>query len=392
MTATEDATTTAVGVYCNVCWETHDVHSIYVLPCGHGYCANVLRNQTRKPPHPPLILCPHCKQEYKPTTKRRIYLDLRIAEEGTTLTSPPLDRDYRGESLIGGYSERVYQQAENASNGIDMLDGESAMESIRRAASEIRKVTDKMGEAGDTGDKVKALLNSLSAFITRIAPLWNANREVATLRQHLIQKRNKIQELQQGKAHAERVADEAVETAEKAQREHVRLREEKETMQARLDKAEEDARERMTSISRLQDSVTSYKRRDAKYIAKIQELEAQLEGQRKKIISLEEESSAHDTSDGLDDMYFDLDAVDDEPSSDTSFPVASSSTTRKLSFPAPPPQRPKFGTEWNLKPPTTGKRKREPEMSSSFPIARDGKGHASKPVALGSRMKMHRHN
>ena len=29
-----EAAAGAIGVYCNVCWETHDVHSIYVLPCG----------------------------------------------------------------------------------------------------------------------------------------------------------------------------------------------------------------------------------------------------------------------------------------------------------------------------------------------------------------------
>ncbi len=34
MSHTTDATAAAIGVYCNVCWETHDVHSIYVLPCG----------------------------------------------------------------------------------------------------------------------------------------------------------------------------------------------------------------------------------------------------------------------------------------------------------------------------------------------------------------------
>ncbi len=62
-------------------------------------------------------------------------------------------------------------------------------------------------------------------------------------------------------------------------------------------------------------------------------------------------------------------------------------------------QRPKFGTDWNLDVPGKAgagtKRKRladDSETISKFPIARDAHGKITKPVVLGSRVKMNRFN
>ena len=81
------------------------------------------------------------------------------------------------------------------------------------------------------------------------------------MRRRDVQRRNQVTQLEEKNAKAERVAADAVDTAERAQKECLKLREEKDVMQARLDKAEEEARERTQSINRLQDLVNSHKRR-----------------------------------------------------------------------------------------------------------------------------------
>ena len=109
-------------------------------------------------------------------------------------------------------------------------------------------------------------------------------------------------------------------------------------------------------------------------------------------------STQHSASDGFDDRYLDIDLDDDNPRS--SPPLYEQPSSRgsaalhhRAAHPAPPPQRPKFGSGWNLPRPGsgtgTGKRKRD---ADTFPIARDAHGRALKPVALGSRMKLHRNN
>ena len=60
---------------------------------------------------------------------------------------------------MGGYPERVYQQAANASDGIDKLDTQSLEQSVRRAASEIKKVADRMDPTSNGADKIHVWLS-----------------------------------------------------------------------------------------------------------------------------------------------------------------------------------------------------------------------------------------
>lgn len=80
-----------------------------------------------------------------------------------------------------------------------------------------------------------------------------------------------------------------------------------------------------------------------------------------------------------------------DPESSQPLPPLFPTPRPQPSIPAPAtPQRPIFGTDWNLKPPE--KRRRiapaDNRPSTSFPIAVDEKGRPKGAVQLGSRQKL----
>lgn len=105
-------------------------------------------------------MCPHCKQQFKSTTKRRLFLDLRVAEDSSPITAPSLDSGHEESFDRSTYSIEVQIQAQRAAEGIRKLEKDSGEVSIRRAAIEITKVLDKM--ESDGRDKVQVSSNEPS--------------------------------------------------------------------------------------------------------------------------------------------------------------------------------------------------------------------------------------
>lgn len=101
----------------------------------------------------------------------------------------------------------------------------------------------------------------MSAFVTRVAPLWGLQKQVTALRKGMLDRQIEIERLKEEATNAQRIAEDAVDTADRATREHCNVQREMDALRARLAQCEEDGREKSNTISRLQDSVTTFKRR-----------------------------------------------------------------------------------------------------------------------------------
>ncbi|KZT07328.1 uncharacterized protein LAESUDRAFT_651887 [Laetiporus sulphureus 93-53] len=252
-------------------------------------------------------------------------------------------------------------------------------------------------------------------------------KEIAALRKDLRAADAAKNRMHQEKDQAQRLASQAVDTADQARREVVILRGEKDALKKRIDVQARDLGEQLAEKTRdrtnLCDMIVAHKEKEAKQKAKIavlrQEL-AELQSTRKPShqatprTPIQYPKSSWQSFDRLDFEDGDLDVLAASPSPQSLQVVSTSyNSDSELDYgnperepipalfpvptnlPEPPaPQRPTFPTDWSLRPPERrGKRKRVESSENpfgnppTFPIALDERGRPKGAVQLGPRQK-----
>ncbi|EED85584.1 predicted protein [Postia placenta Mad-698-R] len=343
--------------HCSICQDSHLLQEFRFLPCGHGFCLpsleHYVQQHTRKP-------CPICRVFFRLSDVLAVFIE--------------------------GDPDAPRSQAAPASDAANDPPYPAAV--LRQAAQK---------------EQLTALQSDLRA----------AGTEKDALRQDA--------------EHARCLASSAVDTADKARHELVGAREEAERLRRRVEAQGRQHREQLAAKAKeargLWDTVLAHKDKEAKQKAKIAALRQQV-GEHEATIGLlrsraiaparrarwrgSERSTptpafnpdedleildAYPTQDNtpLTDTTSNSDLGFLDPDSSRPLPPLFPTPCSQPSFPAPAtPQRPIFGTDWNLKPPEKRRRvvSADTRPSTSFPIAVDEKGRPKGAVQLGSRQKL----
>ncbi|KAI0923636.1 hypothetical protein AcW1_006532 [Taiwanofungus camphoratus] len=410
----------AVRPHCSICQEYHQITSFRFLPCGHGFCAASIEQyattmRVKKP-------CPICRERFILKDAHPIYIEVAHSD---TLSSQP--RSAEEPLLEALYSRVILKQAVYAGEQIKCIGAASSTQAVQRAAQEISKVVEGLDREPCT---VEALLSTIGDYLHRIAPIFTTvseqERELASLKGTLCTKEAEGKRMNKEVEKAQHLTLEALDTADRARHELVKAREENDKLQRRMNAQAREYGEQLTThseeMSVLHNALQAHKAKESKQKAKIQSLRQRLKDHEDTIDSLRQSASRtpvltrgprrqtsrptpslpHGEDSDVLDIYpteegtvigsdCDLEYLDPEPLRPLPalFPALSN-----VLLPPGTPQRPKFDTDWNLKPPQNrGKRKRTVSLennasASSFPIALDSKGRAKGTVQLGSRRRL----
>ncbi|KAJ6514983.1 hypothetical protein C8R47DRAFT_1313377 [Mycena vitilis] len=347
--------------YCAVCLSEYPIKHFRRLACGHCYCvtciASIQQTQAR---------CPECRAPIAGDGPQPIYLDLVAAK--------PL--------------ERVVAE------GIDRMDGDAKLVSVRTAERKLRQV---LQEQQERGEAAAGLLGAIADFQGRIIPLFAKARSQAT---QLATLKKRLEELEELRAEADRVTglqgEVAILRADKLviQGEVRDVAAQRDRERTRAEAADERARRAIAAEGEAQTEVRKLKGylEHGTEVRQVQKnkmnvllrekmaLQAQLE-------ELRNELSVREARDGATYVYSDDLEIEDseifpsEYSEQTSSHRPSLSATRSapvVGFEGMP--RPGFGSDWHLNRGT--KRKEREETPSGYPIALSG-GRTTVAVQLG---------
>ncbi|KAJ7654522.1 hypothetical protein DFH06DRAFT_1298940 [Mycena polygramma] len=349
--------------YCPVCLSEYPIKTFRRLACGHCYCVTCIGSIQQTQARP---ACPECRAPIARDGPQPIYLDLVAAK--------PL--------------ERVVAE------GIDRMDGDAKLVSVRTAERKLRQV---LQEQQERGEAAAGLLGAIADFQDRIIPLFAKARSQAT---QLATLNKKLEEMENLRGEADRVTgllgEVAILRADKLviQGEVRDVATQRDRERARAETAEAQARRAVAAEGEAQTEVRKLKGylehgTEARQVQKnkMQALLREKMALQAQLEELRNELSMREARDGASFVYSDDLEIEDsevfpseytEQTSPHRPSLLASRSAPVLGFEGMP--RPGFGSDWHLNRGT--KRKEREETPSGYPITLSG-GRTTVAVQLG---------
>ncbi|OBZ73656.1 hypothetical protein A0H81_06275 [Grifola frondosa] len=388
---------------CTICQENHALTTFRFLLCGHGFCSDCIQTVLFHFPdaHPVFIDSSESSSQLQPTHHE---------DEGR---QPP-------------FSRTLLTQMQHAATEITNMDSQCSVESVQKAAREIQNVAEGLdGHAAD----LKALMHAITKFWRNMAPLFTTisgqKLELASLGTALRGAQGERARAVADTEKAQRLAKEAIDTAEKAGEQTMAMRDENRRLVHKMEGDAKHLNEQLASqkdeIQDLKNTLLAHKAKEAKQRTKITDLREQVRQKEADIDRLRRTSTfgrsaghnipssslrvysssqrreppelEQDGSLTLDsDSELELENIVPAPAPRASSPAVLPMLPESLQEPLPQGRSHMFPGDWDARALGGVKRKRvsidRNPGTTTFPLALDSKGRLKGTAQLGSRHKI----